>query len=87
MSTLLEAPLLGKEKRLVERGPEDEMEQREKLEAEGGSMDPERKADHWSTRTMLTKEASEEVKGAENEKQGVEVDDVIPRARKRMAAS
>ena len=38
----------------------------EKLEVEGsfsvtedGSMDPERKADHWSVRTVLTKEESE----------------------------
>ena len=31
---------------------------------EGGFMDPERKADHWSARTVLTKEESEEVKGA-----------------------
>ena len=34
---------------------------------EGGSMDPERKADQWSTRTVLSKEESEGVKGAENE--------------------
>ena len=59
--------------------------------AEGGSMDPERKADHWSARTVLTKEKSEEVKLAENEKQGmeVEVDEVIswmqPRKMKQMA--
>ena len=45
--------------------------------AEGGSMDPERKTDHWPARTVLTEE-SEEVKGAENEKQGVEVDEVVP---------
>ena len=38
----------------------------------GGSMDPERKADHWSTRTVLTKEESEGVK------QGMDVDEVIP---------
>ena len=44
---------------------------------QGGSMDPEMKADHWSTRTVLTKEESEGVKGAENEKQGMEVDEVI----------
>ena len=46
---------------------------------EGGSMDPERKADHWSARTVLTKEECEGVKGAENEKQGMEVDEVIAR--------
>ena len=45
---------------------------------EGGSMDPERKADPWSARKVLTKEVSEEVKGAEDEKQGMEVDKVIP---------
>ena len=45
---------------------------------EGGFMDPERKADHWSARTVLTKEESEEVKGAEKEKHGMEVDEVIP---------
>ena len=45
---------------------------------EGGSMDTERKADHWSARTVLTKEESEEVKGAEKEKQGMEVDEVLP---------
>ena len=28
--------------------------------AEGGSMDPERKADHWSARKMSTKEEGEE---------------------------
>ena len=46
--------------------------------AEGGSTDPKRKADHSSARTVLTKEESEGVKGAENERQGMEVDDVIP---------
>ena len=40
-------------------------------------MDPGRKADHWSARTVLTKEEGEEVKGTENERQGVEVDEVI----------
>ena len=30
--------------------------------AEGGSMDPETKADQWSARTVPTKEESEEVK-------------------------
>ena len=35
---------------------------------EGGSVDRERKADHWSGRTVITKEESEEVIGAENEK-------------------
>ena len=33
--------------------------------AEGGSMDAERKADHWSARKMSTKEEGEDVKGAE----------------------
>ena len=42
--------------------------------AEGGSMDPERKADHWSVRTKTTKEEGEEVKGAEYEEQVMEVD-------------
>ena len=46
--------------------------------AEGGSSDPERKADHSSARTVLAKEESEGVKGAENERQGMEVDGVIP---------
>ena len=56
----------------------------QKLEVEGSfsvtqgrSMDPEMKADHWSTRAVLTKDESEGVKGAENEKQGMEVDEVI----------
>ena len=53
-------------------------------------MNPERKADHWSTQTVLTKEESKEVKGAENEKPGMEVDEVISetqlRGMKRMAA-
>ena len=44
---------------------------------EGGFMDTERKADHWSARTVLTKEESEEVKGAEKEKQRMEVVEVI----------
>ena len=55
--------------------------------AEGGSMDPERKADHWSARKVLTKEEGE---GTENEGQAIEVDEVIPecspRATKRMGA-
>ena len=46
--------------------------------AEGGSMDPERKVDHWSARTVLTQEESEKVQGTENERQGMEVDEVIP---------
>ena len=46
--------------------------------AEDGSMDPERKADHWSARTVLTKEG-EDLKGTENERQGMEVDEVIAR--------
>ena len=46
--------------------------------AEGGSTDPKRKADHPTARTVLAKEESDGVKGAENEKQGMEVDDVIP---------
>ena len=40
--------------------------------AEGGTTDPKRKADHSSARTVGVKEA-------ENERQGMEVDDVIPR--------
>ena len=40
-------------------------------------MDPERKADHWSTRTVLTKEESEGVKVSEHEGQEMEVDEVI----------
>ena len=36
---------------------------------EGGSVDPERKMGHWSGRTKITKEESEELKGAGNEKQ------------------
>ena len=44
----------------------------------GGSMNPDSKADHWSTRTVLTKEENEGVKGAENERQEMEVDKVIP---------
>ena len=50
-------------------------------EAEGGSMDPERKMGimgHWSARKMSTKEGSEEVKVAEYEEQGMEVDEVVP---------
>ena len=46
--------------------------------AEGGSTDPKRKADHSSARTVLTEEESEGLKGVENERQGMEVDDVIP---------
>ena len=41
-------------------------------------MDPERKADQWSARKVLTKEGGEEVKGTENEGQGMEVDEVVP---------
>ena len=33
-------------------------------------MDPKRKIGHWSARIKSTKEGSEELKGAENEKQG-----------------
>ena len=56
----------------------------EKLEVEGilsgtedGSVDADRKMDHWSARIKTTKAGSEELKGAENEKQGseMEVDD------------
>ena len=35
----------------------------------GGSMNPEGKADHWSTQTVFTKEESEGVKVAVNERQ------------------
>ena len=45
--------------------------------AEGGSIDPDWKADHWSAWKVLTKEEGEEVKGTENEGQGMEVDVVI----------
>ena len=76
------SPSVGKERDWWSAGVEGEME---KLEvegsfsvAEGGSTDPKRKADHSSARTVLTKEESEGVKGAENERQGMEVDDVIP---------
>ena len=46
----------------------------EKLEVEGSFS----VSAGWSARTVLTTE-SEEVKGAENEKQGMEVDEMIPR--------
>ena len=36
-------------------------------------MDPQRKANHCLTRTVLTKEE----RGAENQRQGMEVDEVI----------
>ena len=56
---------------------------------EGESMDPERKANHWSARTVLTKEEGGEVKGIENDGQGkVDEGDPLgrsPRARQRMA--
>ena len=42
--------------------------------AEGGSMDPERKAGHWSARKVPE---GEEVNGAGNEEQGTEVDEVV----------
>ena len=55
--------------------------QMEKLEVEGGSstteggsMDPQWKVGHWSVRIKTTKGGSEEVKGAENEKQLSEMD-------------
>ena len=37
---------------------------------DGGSLDPKGKMGHWSARIKSTEEGSEEVKGAENEKQG-----------------
>ena len=48
--------------------------------AEGGSMDPKGKVGHWSARMKFFKGGSEEVKGAENEKQGseMEVDEAAP---------
>ena len=48
--------------------------------AEGGSKDPKGKVAHWSARIKTTKEESEEMKGAENEKQGskMEVDEATP---------
>ena len=44
-------------------------------------MDPEGKLDHWSALIKTRKEGSEEVNGAENEKQGskMEVDEATPR--------
>ena len=36
--------------------------------AEGGSLDPERMADRWSTRTLLTKEEGEGVNAAADER-------------------
>ena len=39
---------------------------------------PERQADHWSVRKVLTKDEGEEVKEAENEEQGMEVGEVVP---------
>ena len=61
---------------------EDEME---KLEVEGGfsgaesgSMDPKVKVGHRSDRTTTTKEEGDEVKGAEYEEQGMEVDEAVP---------
>ena len=44
-------------------------------------MNPEGKVDRWSTRTVLTKEESEEVKLAGNERKEMEVDEVIPGTR------
>ena len=76
------SPSVGKESDWWSTDLESEME---KLEvegsfsvAEGRPMDPERKADHWSARKVLTKEEGEEVKGGENEGQETEVDEVIP---------
>ena len=57
----------------------------EKLAVEGslsvaasGSKHPDGKTDHWSTQTVFTKEESEGVRLAENERQGMEVDEVVP---------
>ena len=57
----------------------------EKLAVEGnfsfaasGSMNPEGKADRWSTEAVLTTEEGEGVTLAENERQEMEVDEVIP---------
>ena len=41
--------------------------------AEGGSVDIKGKIDHWSARTKVTKEESEEPRGTENEKQEKEM--------------
>ena len=46
--------------------------------AASGSKHPGGNADHWSTQTVLTKEESEGVKLAENERLVMEVDEVIP---------
>ena len=66
--------------------------------AEGGPMDPERKAGHLSARMVLTQEEGEEGEGTENERQGVEVipemqlssketDGGLPNVRSRRTAS
>ena len=72
MSTSSRKSLHGKERDWWSADLEGELE---KLEvegnfsvAEGGSMDPERKADHWSVRKVLTKTRDREM----------EVDEVIP---------
>ena len=44
---------------------------------EGGSVDPDRKADHESARKVPTEERGEEIKGADEEK-GMEVDEIVP---------
>ena len=41
---------------------------------DGGSLDPEGKMGHWSAWTKITKEESEEPKGAENEKREKEME-------------
>ena len=47
---------------------------------EGGSVDPKGKVVHWSAPRKNTREGSEEVKGAGDEKQGskMEVDEAAP---------
>ena len=42
--------------------------------------------DHWSARTVLTKEEGEEVEGTEGERQGMEVDEVAERPQRRTEA-
>ena len=41
---------------------------------EGGSVDPKGKIGHWSARTKITKEESEELEGAETDKQEKEME-------------
>ena len=80
---LLEVPFLGrKERDWWSADLEGDME---KLAVEGfiplaesGPKYPDGKVDHWSTQTVLTKEESEGVRPAVNERQEMEVDEVVP---------